>query len=69
MKKRPPPVMQATQTTDRIRRAYRNQAPRYDPAMRVTSRLFFAAAGVPVEVVSRTKRGVFWRLLATRPSS
>ncbi|MBJ7595999.1 MAG: class I SAM-dependent methyltransferase [Candidatus Dormibacteraeota bacterium] len=32
--------MTARQTTDRIRRAYRKQAPRYDRAMRVTSRLF-----------------------------
>lgn len=29
----------------------------------------FASAGVSVEVVHRTKRGVFWRLLATRPTS
>ncbi len=28
----------------------------------------FAAAGVPVEVVRRTNRGVFWRLLAVRPT-
>ncbi|PZR79632.1 MAG: SAM-dependent methyltransferase [Candidatus Aeolococcus gillhamiae] len=32
--------MTARQTPDRIRRAYRKQAPRYDRAMRVTSRLF-----------------------------
>ncbi len=29
----------------------------------------FAAAGVPCEVVRRTNRGVFWRLLARRPGS
>jgi ubiquinone/menaquinone biosynthesis C-methylase UbiE len=38
-------MMSRPQTDDRIRRAYRKQAPRYDRAMRLTSRIFDIEGG------------------------